>query len=266
MKAFLTKYSGLTHTIATGWLFLVGAYTANVGGFRDIVNGDVVDVYHSLPANMAKIASGLFALAVPLWAFYRNGQKGSSATVEVLPGESGEASAKVSAKLVPTAAFALLSLGAFALTGCPGQSIAAGLIDVAGTAVAGLETYDGNAALATKAQTDFSALAKAVADFKAGTATQDIKQLGDDVLDDLNLFPVSNGDMALITLAIGTVDEVLALFPSTPAATGNVIVAQRLHVPHRSVGLTSPPRKRAEFVSEWNTYRRAFKPDLPELK
>lgn len=69
---FLKKYSGVTHALAGFWVLLIGAY-AGSADFHNAVNSGALQLYQALPHGLAVIASALFAIAGPLWAFYRKG-------------------------------------------------------------------------------------------------------------------------------------------------------------------------------------------------
>lgn len=132
------------------------------------------------------------------------------------------------------------------LTGCPSQNTTAALVGVAGTAIASLETLEGHTEAAAKIQTDFAAAQTAVLNWKAGTPTQDVAQALALVESDLNLLPVSVQDQAYITLAIGTVQSVLDLFP---AAQGSGITS---NVRHADVNTFVAPKTVDEFKARWN--------------
>jgi hypothetical protein len=133
----------------------------------------------------------------------------------------------------------LLCLLCAPLAGCPSQNTTAALVGIAGTAIASLETIEGNTDAAAKIQTDFAAAQTAVLNWKAGTPTQDVAEALQLVESDLNLLPVSQKDQAYVTLAIGTVQSVLDLFPGAIA-------------PHVAVTSVPAPKSVAEFKARWN--------------
>lgn len=253
MKAFLTKYSGLTHSLAGAWLFLVGAYTANVGGFRDIVNADVAGIYHSLPANLAKIASGLFALAVPLWAFYRNGQKTTTVTAEVLPGETGTAKASATAKL---SALLICTLLLTSTVGCVPPSISSienDINTVLDEATNVLVVADPNAAWVPQLQSAITALKTAEASWSAGGAEQIVIDALNTVEAITAVIPLTAAYSPLIDVLVAGIEAVMELFPAsaTPLAVGARLSANphvgRVKLVHHAFHSRSK-----EFKALWN--------------
>lgn len=112
---------------------------------------------------------------------------------------------------------------ALPLTACDSndQKTAAALVQVAGTAVTSLLILENDVALADILQKDFQAASVAVLNWKVGTPAQDVVQALNIVDADLDLIPVTDKDKALINLAIGTVDEIISLFPA-PVQTAPV--------------------------------------------
>lgn len=114
------------------------------------------------------------------------------------------------------------------MTGCFSQSTTAQLISIVGNSVASLVAADssitGSSNLSTQLTTDFAAASTLVANWKAGTPSQDVVQALNLVEKDLNLIPVDDQTKVFITLAIATVDSIVAVVQ--PAASGNLSVAQ----------------------------------------
>ena len=135
--------------------------------------------------------------------------------------------------------------------GCNGQKTTAELIGILGSAVVSLETLEGNTALAAKVQTDYQAAETAVTNWKNGTPATDVIEALNLLETDLNLFPVSAKDQALIDLAIGTVDAILASLP-TSSATPSPTAATGTQSPRRPVHLTNPPKNKGTFKTQWN--------------
>jgi hypothetical protein len=135
-----------------------------------------------------------------------------------------------------TAALCLTALS-LSTTGCASQTTIADLIAVVGTSVASIEALEGNTAVVTKIQTDTAAARAQVLDWKSGTPTQDVVAALNLVEDDLNILPVSSQDQALVDLALGTVDEILALIQATPASP--VTGATAAHIVHCPIMLTA---------------------------
>ena len=119
----------------------------------------------------------------------------------------------------------LLCLLCGPLAGCPSQNTTAALVGIAGTAIASLETIEGNTDAAAKIQTDFNLAQTAVLNWKTGTPTEDVAEALQLVESDLHALPVSEKDQEYVALAVGTVQSVLDLFPSGGVAAPHVAVA-----------------------------------------
>lgn len=156
-----------------------------------------------------------------------------------------------------------LLFASLVMTGCTGQQTAADLISIVGTATIALETLEGNGAAAQKLQADFNAADTAILNFKSGTPAQEVIEALNLVQDDLNLLPVSTQDQALVDLAIGTIDQILALLPApavapVPAAarptlsTAAFVTFTHPAVPHRHPHLAKTPKTAKQFRTEWN--------------
>lgn len=74
IKNFLAKRKLSTHTVAAIWIVLSNAYVESPS-FRHAVDAQALAIYHDLPRRLAVSVSGIFAMIVPLYAWYRNGQK-----------------------------------------------------------------------------------------------------------------------------------------------------------------------------------------------
>lgn len=133
----------------------------------------------------------------------------------------------------------------FVLTGCPQQNQVAALVGIAGTAIASLETIEGNTDRAAQIQQDFNLAQTAVLNWKTGSPTEDVAQALLLVQNDLSLLPVSVRTQAYIELALGTVQSILDLFPATtqPAFAVTAKVARVQIV---------APKTAAEFKKSWN--------------
>lgn len=145
-----------------------------------------------------------------------------------------------------TTALAVASFApAMLLTGCPSQQTIADLINTLGEATEQLATLEGNPTLSAKLATDVSAASAAVLNWKKGTTTQMIIEGLNLVEDDINLFPMAGPYVPLIDLAIGTVEAILAEFPSTTPAA---VSARR-----RTVRLSyKAPKTNKDFAKRWN--------------
>jgi hypothetical protein len=151
----------------------------------------------------------------------------------------------------------------FSTSGCTHQTTTAELIGIVGTSVAALETIEGNTTAATKLSTDFAAAESAVMNWKSGTPTQNVAEALQLIESDLSLLPVTSEDTALIDLAIGTVDQILAIFgtPATPVTTAlingvpaHIVYAgygQTVTTQHRPVPAVHFKNKK-QFKSAWN--------------
>lgn len=103
------------------------------------------------------------------------------------------------------------------------QSQIASLTNILGTSAANIATIEGNTALATKLTTDTAAAVAAVNAWKSGSPAQEAILALNIVASDLSLFPVTDKYAALIQIAIGTVQSILALIPgSTTASVAHV--------------------------------------------
>lgn len=134
----------------------------------------------------------------------------------------------------------------FVLTGCPQQNTTAALVGIAGTAIASLETIEGNSDQAARIQKDFSLAQTAVLNWKQGTPTEDVAQALLLVQNDLSLLPVSTQTQAYIELALGTVQSILVLFPNTVQPSFAVTAKVR----HPQI---VAPKTAAEFKKSWNS-------------
>jgi hypothetical protein len=157
-------------------------------------------------------------------------------------------------KLGALALSSLLFLGMFPVTatttGCTKTQVV-DLLNTLGNAGAAVAALEGNATVASTIRTDTAAAVTAVQNWQqepsaAQTAIEALNLLATD----LDLIPGTSQYAPLITLAIGTVDSLLALIP-VPAATASVATAHSVSN-HRSVSLVNPPKTAAQFKSQWN--------------
>lgn len=128
--------------------------------------------------------------------------------------------------------------------GCDKQNTTAALVGIAGTAIASLETIEGNTDAAAQIQKDFTAAQTAVLNWKQGTPTEDVAQALLLVQNDLSLLPVSVQTQAYIELALASVQAVLDLFPGTAPQFATTAKARRVQV--------VAPKTEKEFRSRWN--------------
>jgi hypothetical protein len=145
-----------------------------------------------------------------------------------------------------TAALAIVSVApAMLISGCASQQTIADLINTLGVATEQLATLEGNTSLSAKLATDVAAASSAVLNWKKGSATQEIAEALNLVEDDINLFPGAGPYVPLIDLAIGTIEAILAQFPST---TATVSAKRRtVKLPYKA------PKNNKDFAKRWNT-------------
>ena len=141
----------------------------------------------------------------------------------------------------------LIPLLIFAMA-CPTQQTIASFVTIMGNAAAAIAAAENNPALATKIQTDSTAAAAAVTNWKAGqTPAQDAIQALNLLQDDLNLIPGTSQYTPLVVICIGAVESILALIPAPPTPVPAPATAAR-----RSVSLTGAPKNAKQFKSQWN--------------
>lgn len=134
--------------------------------------------------------------------------------------------------------------------GCVSASTLAALTTALGNAAASIATIEGNSALAPKLQTDTAAAATAIANWKSGTPAQDAVEAINIVIDDLNLLPVAGSDAALVALALGTAESIIAILnPGGSSVTANVSVHAIAHTVH----LKNAPKNAKQFKKMWNS-------------
>jgi hypothetical protein len=140
-----------------------------------------------------------------------------------------------------SAAALALSVGIITpvLSGCNQNEVAA-LIQVVGGSVASIASIQGNSALADQLNTDFGAAQSAVTGWKQGSAVDSVVQALSLVQKDLNLFPVDAQTKVYISLAITTVNSILAIV--SPAQSGGLKAARA----------TKPLVNAKEYKKQWN--------------
>lgn len=163
-----------------------------------------------------------------------------------------------------TVSLAFLTPG---LTGCGkvNQTTLAGLVLTLGNAVSALEVIEGNSELAAIIKNDTSVLANDIQNWIPGTTDQIIIEAIGLVEKDLNLLPINAGDVALIDLALGTLQGILAFFPIQASAVANSKAVRASAKPIRQVHLDKVPRKASEFSSQWNATYRKYVGDHPSI-
>jgi hypothetical protein len=95
---FLTKYGVKTHSLAVAWASLVGLYFSD-SGFQSAINQSALTAYHHMPPGIKEGAATFAAIAGPLWAWYRNGQKKTVVEADIAPGQNATVKADVSSTI-----------------------------------------------------------------------------------------------------------------------------------------------------------------------
>ena len=143
-----------------------------------------------------------------------------------------------------------VGVGTLPLTGCSAVSktTLAGLAQTLGNAVANLATLLGNTSLASQITGYTTALVNAIKTWVSGSPTANIIQIISDLEDAINLIPVTPEIQALILLALGTIQGILAFFPNQSVASA---VAARTKAP--AVKLAKVPHSSSIFKLTWNS-------------
>ena len=137
----------------------------------------------------------------------------------------------------------LIPLLIFAMA-CPTQQTIASFVTIMGNAAAAIAAAENNPALATKIQTDATAAAAAVTNWKAGqTPAQDAIQALNLLQDDLSLIPGTSVYTPLVVICIGAVESILALIPAPPTP---------VPASAKRVSLVGAPKNAKQFKSQWD--------------
>jgi hypothetical protein len=96
--AFLTKYGVKTHSIAVAWAGVVALYFSD-GSFQSAINQTALTAYHHMPPGVKQGAATAAAIAGPLWAWYRNGQKKTVVEADIAPGQNATVKADVTSEV-----------------------------------------------------------------------------------------------------------------------------------------------------------------------
>jgi TctA family transporter len=144
----------------------------------------------------------------------------------------------------------LVSTLLFMSTGCFTQSVIATLITTLGNASASIATIEGNPTLAAQLKADTAAAAAAVLNWQNGSASQDVIEALGIVEDDLNLLPFAGPYIPLITLALATIQEIIALV-TTKSPTPVVAHTHKVQ-PHIILYSGKAPKKAKDFKAAWN--------------
>lgn len=133
-------------------------------------------------------------------------------------------------------------------TGCASQQTLAALVSTVGTSVATLEAIEGaSPQLIQKVQQDTAIATQDVLNWKQGSPTQDIINALNLVQDDISVLPVPPQDAALVSLAIGTIDQILTIV-QVSSGTTPVTTAKNIHFK-----LKHQIKNSKEFKKEWNS-------------
>jgi hypothetical protein len=118
-----------------------------------------------------------------------------------------------------------------------------------GTAASSIAALEGNTALAAKLTTDTAAAAAAVKNWKQGTPAQNAIQALNLVIDDLDLICPAGGPCgpyaALIALALGTAESIIALLNPTAQTYGTRAQVRKVNLPYY-------PSTAKDFKTQWN--------------
>ncbi len=242
--SFLTKYTKLTHALAAAWAFLLLAYTADAA-FATAVNNTAIQIYHALPASVAKIVASLFALAAPLWAFYRNGETPVGKFPTDAPKSSSGISTTGGSSLAVLLVMCLLGLSTVGLTGCTPnqQKTLAALSQTIGTSVASILQIENQTTAAEAVQNATNALTTAINHWQGGTVSSDILSAAQALQANIGLLPVNSNDQQLIDIALSAVESILTEFgPSTPVTNAQV----------RRVTLAVAIHSKSDYVKVWD--------------
>lgn len=169
--------------------------------------------------------------------------------------------------LVGSAAAGTSTLLTFPAIGCGkiSQATLAGLVMTLGNAVSALEVIEGNSALAATIKNDTAVLAGDIQNWVPGTTDQIIIEAIGIVEADLNLLPINAGDVALIDLALGTLQGILAFFPIQASAVANSKAVRASAKPIRTVHLDKVPKSKNDFKTQWNAIVTKYSPDHPSI-
>jgi hypothetical protein len=139
----------------------------------------------------------------------------------------------------------------FSLTGCstggPSKATLAGLAQTLGNALANLATILGKTDIAAEVTKYTAQLVADINNWVPGSTTQDIILVIADLEDAINLIPVTPEIQGLIELALGTIQGILAFFPSPTVAAA---VQARTKAP--AVHLAQVPKNSSAFKHAWN--------------
>ena len=132
---------------------------------------------------------------------------------------------------------------------CFSQSTLSALVSTLGNASASIAKIEGDPSLATKLQADTAAASTAILNWKKGTDATEVLEVVNIVMDDLNLIPISDATtIALVDLALGTVESIVTIITSEAAPT---IAAGHVLHQNRVVHLAHVPKNSSQFASQW---------------
>jgi hypothetical protein len=149
--------------------------------------------------------------------------------------------------LTTASAAAFISAMPLSLSGCGSvnKNTLAGLAQTLGNAIANLATILGKTDIAAQVTQYTTQLVTDIKNWTPGSTTQDIILAIADLEDAINLIPVTPEIQGLIELALGTIQGILAFFPSAVAA-----VQARTKAP--TVHLAKVPKDSKTFSTAWN--------------
>jgi hypothetical protein len=132
--------------------------------------------------------------------------------------------------------------------GVVSKTTVAMLAQTLGNAIGNLAGLLGNTTIAANVTKYTTQLVADINSYVSGAPTQEIILVIADLEDAINLIPVSPEIQGLIELALGTIQGILAFFP-TPA----VAAAVQARTKARQVHLAKVPKTSATFRTTWNS-------------
>jgi hypothetical protein len=153
--------------------------------------------------------------------------------------------------IISAGAVASLPLVTLTTIGCGSTSKATivGLAQILGNAVANLATILGNTAIATQITQYTTQLVNDINAWTPGGTTQDIILVITDLENAISLIPVTPEIQGLIELALGTIQGILAFFPSAAAMATEIAAKTKA----KQVHLAKFPKDAPTFKIAWNS-------------
>jgi phosphohistidine swiveling domain-containing protein len=166
------------------------------------------------------------------------------------------------------------SLGAMAMTllaavGCKtvsavfNQSTLAALVTAVGQGIVNLLTFLGNTTAASQVEGYINTAVNDITSWTPGTVATEVINALNDVAAFISAIPGLGAYAALISLAVGTIDSVIALFTQNSPAPPTTAIRPRT-VP--VVNLPGAPTKASQYESVWNGKCKALNLETVEIK